>query len=77
MTQTKPNAPDLIAYHVANGRNGGKGFFTRIGAAWKTDSGKGFNLRLELIPTDGSVITLLPYEPKQDGGEVPAAEAAK
>lgn len=66
MTQTKAKSPDLIAYHVANGRDGGKAFFTRIGAAWKTESGKGFNLRLDLVPTDGSTITLLPYEPRED-----------
>jgi hypothetical protein len=66
MTQTKAKSPDLIAYHVANGRDGGKAFFTRIGAAWKTESGKGFNLRLDLIPVDGSTITLLPYEPRAD-----------
>jgi hypothetical protein len=66
MTQTKAKSPDLIAYHVANGRDGGKAFFTRIGAAWKTESGKGFNLRLDLVPTDGSTITLLPYEPREE-----------
>ncbi len=66
MTRTKANGPDLIAYHVANGKKGGKGYFTRIGAAWKTESGKGFNLRLDLVPADGGTITLLPYEPKGD-----------
>lgn len=48
MTQTKENAPDLVAYFVTD-RNG-KAFWTRIGAAWLHEDGKGYGLRLDLLP---------------------------
>jgi hypothetical protein len=36
----QPKAPQLIAYHVAE-RGEDKSFWTRIGAAWDHDDGKG------------------------------------
>lgn len=50
MTQTKENAPGLVAYYVTE-RNG-KAFWTRIGAAWLHEDGKGYGLRLDLLPSN-------------------------
>jgi hypothetical protein len=58
-TTTKETAgsksPSHIVYHVRD-REGGKGFFTRIGAAWPHADGKGFNVQLDgLVPLDGRI----------------------
>ncbi|MGY3033878.1 hypothetical protein ACVIIV_003048 [Bradyrhizobium sp. USDA 4354] len=42
---------------------GDKAFWTRIGAAWPHDDGKGFNLQLSCMPLDGRPIV---REPKGD-----------
>lgn len=60
---TGSKSPSHIAYHVRN-REGGKGFFTRIGAAWPTKDGKGFNVQLDSVPLDGRITLLLPSEKK-------------
>ena len=38
--------------------------WTRIGAMWPTKSGKGFQLKIEFVPTNPGRIFALPYEPK-------------
>ena len=61
-------APAFIAWHVAE-KSKDKSFWTRIGAAWDHDDGKGFTLQLDLIPVSGGRIVLRePNEPKQEGG---------
>jgi len=52
--ETQP--PALIAYHVAE--RGEKSFWTRIGAAWDHEDGKGLTVQLALVPTDGGRIVL-------------------
>jgi hypothetical protein len=47
--QPASKAPTHIAYHVRN-REGGKGFWTRIGSAWAHKDGNGFNIQLESAP---------------------------
>jgi hypothetical protein len=37
--------------------------WTRIGAAWPHDNGKGFTIELEAFPVDGRLVLT---EPKQD-----------
>ena len=71
MTDTNTNqatgskAPSDIAYHVSD-REGGKGFFTRIGAAWPHKDGKGFNIQLEvLMPLDSRITLRVETEKKQ------------
>jgi hypothetical protein len=66
----QPKAPQLIAYHVAE-RGEDKSFWTRIGAAWDHDDGKGLTLQLDLVPVDGGRIVLrVPSEPaEQDAGK--------
>lgn len=58
-------APTHIAYHVRDSENGGKGFWTRIGAAWPNADGKGFNIQFDLVPLNGRV-TLRVAEEKKD-----------
>lgn len=54
--------PTLIAYHVSE--RGEKSYWTRIGAAWDHEDGKGLTLQLELAPTSGGRIVL--REPAED-----------
>jgi hypothetical protein len=51
---TSSKAPTHIAYQVRD-REGQKGIFTRIGAAWPHKDGKGFNVQLEVVPLDGRI----------------------
>jgi hypothetical protein len=57
-------SPSHIAYHVRD-REGGKGFFTRIGAAWPHQDGKGFNIQLDVAPLDGRIVLRVATEKKE------------
>lgn len=57
-------APSHTAYHVRD-REGGKGFWTRIGTAWPHRDGKGFNIQIDAIPLDGRVTLRVPSEAKE------------
>ena len=62
--QTRESQPPaLIAYHVAE--RGEKSFWTRIGAAWDHEDGKGLTVQLDLVPVDGGRLVL--REPAEDG----------
>jgi hypothetical protein len=63
-TQTTSKTPNHYAYHVRD-REGKKGFFTKIGAAWAHNDGKGFNVQLEIMPLDGK-LSLRTVEEKKD-----------
>jgi hypothetical protein len=52
--QTTSKTPSHIAYHVRN-REGSKGYWTRIGAAWAHADGCGFNIQIETLPLDGRI----------------------
>lgn len=58
-----PKSPSHIAYHVRD-REGGKGFWNRIGSAWAHADGKGFNIQLDVAPLDGRVTLRIPSEDK-------------
>ena len=58
--ENQGSKPDLIAYHVRQGKNQDKGFWTRIGAAWATKSGDGYNVSLDCLPTDGRLVLIPP-----------------
>jgi hypothetical protein len=45
-----------------------KSYWVQIGAAWANQDGKGFNIKLNLLPVDGSEIVM--REPR-DEGETP------
>lgn len=62
-TNTHSKSPTHIAYHVRD-REGGKGFWTRIGSAWPHQDGNGFNLQLEVAPLDGRVTLRIATEKK-------------
>jgi hypothetical protein len=59
-TETRePVPPTLIAYHVTDAKKEGeKGFWTKIGAAWDHKDGGGLTLQLDLVPVGGGRIIL-------------------
>lgn len=57
--------PTHYAYHVRQGKEKSKGFWTRCGAAWQHKDGKGFNIQLDLVPLDGSIQLRVPSEDKK------------
>ena len=57
-------APTHVAYHVRD-REGGKGFWTRIGSAWAHQDGKGFNVQLDVAPLDGRITLRVASEKKE------------
>jgi hypothetical protein len=57
-------APTHIVYHVRESK-GGKGYWTRIGAAWAHNDGNGFNAQIDCVPLDGR-ITLRIASDKKD-----------
>jgi len=65
--KTKATPPALIAYHVAE--RGKKGFWTRIGAAWDHQDGKGYTIQLDLVPVDGGRIVLRPMKDDDDAAD--------
>jgi hypothetical protein len=65
-TAEKPAAsktPSHVAYQIRDTEDG-KGFWTRIGAAWPHADGKGFNLSLDSIPLDGRITLRIPSDKK-------------
>ena len=57
-------SPSHIAYQIRDTEDG-KGFWTRIGAAWPHSDGKGFNISLDSIPLDGRVVIRVLSEKKE------------
>lgn len=56
--------PAYLAYHVRGGKEGDKGYWTRIGVAWLHKDGKGFDVQLDgLAPLDGRIVCRV-NEPK-------------
>jgi hypothetical protein len=63
---TQSKSPTHIAYHVRDGKETGKGFWTRIGAAWQHQDGKGFSIQLDgLVPLDGRISCRVVTEKKE------------
>jgi hypothetical protein len=56
-------SPSHIAYQVRD-RDGGKGFWTRIGSVWARTDGSGFNIQLECVPLDGRITLRVATEKK-------------
>jgi len=73
MSTRKPNQktrenqpPSLIAYHVSE--RGQKSFWTRIGAAWHHEDGKGLSVHLDLVPVNsGRLVLREPAEEQAEG----------
>ena len=51
---TASNKPSHIAYQVRD-VEGSKGFWTRIGSAWRHMDGNGFTIQLDCIPLSGRI----------------------
>ncbi|MGD9537130.1 MAG: hypothetical protein AB7P52_05175 [Alphaproteobacteria bacterium] len=66
--ETQP--PALIAFHVAE--RGDKKFWTRIGAAWDHEDGKGLTVQLDLLPANGGRIVL-----REPAGEEESTEEGR
>ncbi len=60
---TTSKQPTLHAYQVRDSK-GGKGFWTRIGAAWSNKDG-GFTVQLESVPLDGRIVLTAPKQAEQ------------
>lgn len=54
------NKPTFVAYAVKNRGKNQSAIWTRIGAAFKHQSGNGFNIELEALPTDGRLVLIEP-----------------
>jgi len=61
---TASKAPSHIVYQVRD-REGPKGFFTRIGAAWPHKDGKGFSIQIDAVPLDGRITLRVATETKE------------
>lgn len=62
--KTTSKSPTHVAYQVRD-REGGKGFWTRIGAAWAHADGNGFNIQIECVPLDGRITLRVVTETKE------------
>jgi len=67
---TEKQRPAFDAY-VVDG-DGKEAFWSKIGAAWPHEDGKGYNLQLTAIPVNGRVALRLPREKP-----MPAEDKAK
>jgi hypothetical protein len=61
--QTASKSPSHIVYQVRD-REGQKGFFTRIGAAWPHKNGQGFNVQIDSVPLDGRIVLCIATDKK-------------
>jgi hypothetical protein len=53
----KSKQPTHGVFHIRN-RDGGEGFWTRIGSAWPNKDGLGFNIQLDFTPLQDGRISL-------------------
>lgn len=73
-TDTIPNQPSHYVYAVQKGSKGGKGFWTRIGAAWANRDGEGFNLKLDYLPLNGAELVVRKPKPQPEATEPAQAD---
>lgn len=50
------NKPTHYLYHVPEVAEGQKANWTRIGAAWAHQDGKGYNAQVDLMPMTGRIV---------------------
>lgn len=65
MTRTQKNQRPHGVFVVEG--EGDKAFWTKIGAAWPHDDGKGFSLQLSCLPLDGRLVVREPKTEKETG----------
>ncbi|SEH40771.1 hypothetical protein [Tardiphaga sp. OK245] len=68
--KTNQKSQKPFAVYVVEGE-GEKAYWTKIGAAWPHEDGKGFNIKLSCLPMDGRLVV---REPKADKEDAEAAE---
>ncbi len=57
---TKGRKPTHTAYVVRDGKKeSDRGYWLEVGAAWPHKDGKGFDLTLSALPTDGRLVVRL------------------
>jgi hypothetical protein len=54
------NKPALFAYAVKDRGKNKKAIWTRVGAAWPHENGKGFTIELEAMPFGGRLVLTEP-----------------
>ena len=60
----KGTAPTHIVYQVLDREGDKSAIWTRIGAAWPHNDGKGFNITLTALPVDGRLSVRIASEAK-------------
>ena len=63
-TKTAGKSPTHHAYQVRD-REGQKGIWTKVGAAWPHSDGKGFSVQLDAVPLDGRISLRIATESKE------------
>lgn len=69
--KTQSNKPSHRVYAVT--KRGEKSYWADIGAVWQHKDGKGFNLKLDLLPLNGAELVI--REPQADGASPASNEA--
>lgn len=61
------SAPTHTAWTVREGKEGSKGFWIEIGAAW-TNRDESLSIKLDALPVNGQIV-VRKREPKADAGQ--------
>ena len=68
-TENTNSRPTHRVYAVAKKEGADKGHWTEIGAAWPHSDGKGFNLKLNLLPVAPSLQIVIRAIDAREGGQ--------
>lgn len=68
-TQNQNKKPAYVAYTVTEQEGRDKGYFTRIGVAFKHGKGDGLTLLLNAMPLDGKVVLRAPQDDNTQGNQ--------
>lgn len=66
MTNAESSKRPTHRIYAVRKSQGEKNFWVPIGAAWANRDGKGFSLKIDLLPLDGSDIVLREAKPDSD-----------
>jgi len=64
MTNTESTKRPTHRLYAVRKTGDDKSFWTKIGVAWPNQDGKGFNIKLNLLPLDGGEIVM--REPREE-----------
>ena len=71
MTTSESSKRPTHRIYAVRKTNGDKAYWTQIGVAWANQDGKGFNMKLYLLPLDGSDIVMREPKPEAEDGGAP------